>query len=89
MKIRAIVSMIAVLAGCDNGSATLDTNAYYAEQGQPLIQAPTIDDFPPVNDVQEVVQPVQQPPVVIHQSEDGGFDWGCGSNWFCSGRDCR
>ncbi len=85
MKIRtiAIVSMIAVLAGCDNGSATLDTNAYYAEQGQPLMQAPTVDDFPPVNNVQEVVQqPVQQAPVVIHQSEDEGFDWGAAAIGF-------
>ncbi|WOL25054.1 hypothetical protein [Vibrio phage PG216] len=62
------------LAACDNNSATLDTNAYYAEQEQLLVEAPTTEMFdtqPPV--VQPVQQPVQQP-VIIQQ--DDGFDLG-------------
>ncbi|AAQ64218.1 hypothetical protein KVP40.0149 [Vibrio phage KVP40] len=58
------------LAACDNNSATLDTNAYYAEQEQLLVEAPTTEMF----DTQpSVVQPVQQP-VIIQQ--DDGFDLG-------------
>ncbi|QIW90890.1 hypothetical protein COHAPHLL_00027 [Vibrio phage V09] len=66
------------LAACDNNSATLDTNAYYAEQEKLLVEAPTTEMFdtqpPVVQPVQQLVQQPVQQPVIIQQ--DDGFDLG-------------
>ncbi|AGN30194.1 hypothetical protein VPFG_00194 [Vibrio phage nt-1] len=73
---RLIFTALAALAlsACDNKSATLDTNAYYAEQEQPTVAAPTVEDFPQIEvEAPQVVQ--QQQPVIIQQ-DDGGFDLG-------------
>ncbi|ALP47108.1 hypothetical protein phiGrn1_0259 [Vibrio phage phi-Grn1] len=74
-KITLVALATLALAACDNKPATLDTNAYYAEQEdeQLLVDAPTTEKFDVTLPVVEE-QP-QQPQTVVVQQDDG-FDLG-------------